>query len=574
MDLLSSIKECKTQLPDFQRGWVWNDERIRELLNSISQSYPIGAIMMLQTGNPNVRFVTRPVEGVENPNNIEPERLILDGQQRLTSIFQSMMQKKAVKTKNSTGKVIKRFYYLDIDKILDENADRDEAIIGIPENRILKGQGNKIVGDYSDIQKECEAGMLPVSTLFDAAQLLKWQTKYFSNPEKLNDRANKWQRLMMNVFPKFQSYQIPVIMLRKHIPKEAVCQVFENVNTGGVSLTVFELLTATFAADNYQLRDNWEEKEQLLKNSGQIFNKILANVSSSDFLQSIALITTYNKRKLKPTSAIGCKRKDILQLELVDYKNWTVKLTQGCIEAAKFLNEQNVFSVSDLPYGSQLIPLSAIFVELGSRANDFAIRQKIARWYWCGVLGELYGGSSDTRFAKDLPEVIDWINGGSEPSTIVDSNFASDRLLSLKSRNSAAYKGIHVLMMKDGGRDFISGVTIDIQTYYGEGIDIHHIFPKAFCDLNGIDTNRRDSIVNKAPISYKTNRSIGGNKPSVYLKRIETQHNIVSQSLDLILQSHKIEVSAIRNDNFNVFFENRRVAIIKLIEKITGKNVV
>ncbi len=79
LDLLRSIKEGKTQLPDFQRGWVWDDEHIRSLLASISLSYPIGAVMMLQTGNVEVRFKPRLIEGVTLQNPPEPERLILDG---------------------------------------------------------------------------------------------------------------------------------------------------------------------------------------------------------------------------------------------------------------------------------------------------------------------------------------------------------------------------------------------------------------------------------------------------------------------------------------------------------------
>src|SRR5437870_12452124 len=86
LDLLQSIKQAKIQLPDFQRGWVWDDDHIRSLLASISLSYPIGAVMMLQTGNPEVKLMPRLVQGVE-PKSVEPERLILDGQQRLTSLL-------------------------------------------------------------------------------------------------------------------------------------------------------------------------------------------------------------------------------------------------------------------------------------------------------------------------------------------------------------------------------------------------------------------------------------------------------------------------------------------------------
>ena len=573
-DLLSSIGELRTQLPDFQRGWVWDDERIKNLLISISLSYPIGSVMMLQTGNPNVRFAPRSVEGIGNPSQIEPERLILDGQQRLTSLFQSLILRKPVKTKDIKGKEIFRHYYINIDKIIDPDLDREEAIISVPEDKVVKGLGNRVLADYSDITKECESGMLPVNLILHPAELLAWQARYFSDPSKISERSLKWGRLLGEIFPRFQNYQIPVIMLRKQTPKEAVCQVFENVNTGGVSLTVFELLTASFAADNFELRKDWELKKDKLVNTKNTFNKILEDISSTDLLQTISLLTTYNRRKLKSTAAVSCKRKDILKLTLDDYLSWGNKAVSGFIEAAKFLQEQNIFSARDLPYGSQLIPLSAIFVELGSQAHNLNVRNKIARWYWCGVLGELYGGGSETRFARDLPEVISWINGDQEPSTIRDANFASDRLYSLRTRNSAAYKGLHVLLMKAGGKDFISGVPIDIQTYYGEQIDIHHIFPRSYCERNGINKKMYDSIVNKTPLSYKTNRIIGGSAPSLYLEKIETERNITEKELDTLLSTHLININAIRCDNFDLFFNDRRNRLLRIIESIMGKKVI
>ena len=90
-DILKAIKGGKYQLPEFQRGWVWDDIHILSLLASVSLSYPIGAVMMLENGNPDVRFKPRPVEGVDLPTAVEPERFILDGQQRLTSLFQSLL---------------------------------------------------------------------------------------------------------------------------------------------------------------------------------------------------------------------------------------------------------------------------------------------------------------------------------------------------------------------------------------------------------------------------------------------------------------------------------------------------
>ena len=103
-DLLRAVHAGKMQLPDFQRGWVWDDERVRGLLASLSVSFPIGAIMLLETGGEGVRFKPRLVEGVDSRLTVEPETLILDGQQRLTSLYQALMSRAPVATKDAKGK--------------------------------------------------------------------------------------------------------------------------------------------------------------------------------------------------------------------------------------------------------------------------------------------------------------------------------------------------------------------------------------------------------------------------------------------------------------------------------------
>lgn len=109
--VLGRIREGKIQLPDFQRGWVWDDNRIRAIISSVSKSYPIGAIMTMEVGD-NIRFLPRPFEGVELPSNVVPQTLVLDGQQRLTALYLSLMNDKPVSTTTDKKKEIKRFYYL------------------------------------------------------------------------------------------------------------------------------------------------------------------------------------------------------------------------------------------------------------------------------------------------------------------------------------------------------------------------------------------------------------------------------------------------------------------------------
>ena len=130
-ELMKAIQDGKTQLPDFQRGWVWDDCRIRALIASITNNFPVGAAMFLEYGNENIRFRCRTVEGAPAHSTV-PSELILDGQQRLTSIFAALYSGCPVRTRTDKGKEIERYYYIDIEKSLDPSADRIDAVISSP----------------------------------------------------------------------------------------------------------------------------------------------------------------------------------------------------------------------------------------------------------------------------------------------------------------------------------------------------------------------------------------------------------------------------------------------------------
>ena len=292
LDLMQSIRQMKTQLPDFQRGWVWDDEHIRSLLASVSLSYPIGAVMLLHTGNEDVRFKPRLGRRGDIRPSPAPERLILDGQQRLTSLFLSLYSGQPVATRNPRGHPIRRWYYLDIAKALHPYEDREDAIIGLPEDRKLRNFRGEVIADYSTMVQECAAELLPLPLIFDTPGLTAWQMHYFNaDPAHFQERLARWNALMQTVIQRIQQYQVPLILLRKETPKEAVCQVFEKVNTGGVSLTVFELLTATYAVDDFNLREDWFTRVKRFRQ-----HRVLGNVENDDFLQTVTLLATYTKR--------------------------------------------------------------------------------------------------------------------------------------------------------------------------------------------------------------------------------------------------------------------------------------
>jgi hypothetical protein len=576
--ILDDIHHGKTQLPDFQRGWIWDDDRIQSLLASISLSFPIGAVMMLETGNKDVRFKPRLVEGVSLKQPLEPDLLILDGQQRLTATYQSLIGQSAVDTRDIRGKAMKRGYYIDMVRALDPNSDRDECIRSIAEDKRVKNFRGEVVEDYSSPEKEYEAGLFPFNKFFSSDT---WMMGYQEFWDYDKEKTKLFNRFNTEIIKRFEQYQLPLITMNKETPKEAVCVVFEKVNTGGVALNVFELLTATYAADNFNLREDWERKATRMKEY-----PLLQKIENTDFLQAISLLATRDrhltaiKEGVSPENApgISCKRKEILRMTLEDYKAHSDQVLAGFEKTARLLTLQKFFSARDIPYRTQITPLAAAVSLLGNQVENEPVRQKIFRWFWCGVLGELYGGAIETRFAKDVPEILAWVQGGPEPTTVSDAHFTPSRLLTLRTRNSAAYKGIYTLLMRDGGLDFMSGQPVDYSTYFEENVDIHHIFPEKWCREHGKskDSNTRinyDCIVNKTPLSYKTNRKIGGNAPSVYLEKIQKEASIAPDRLDEIMKSHLVDPSVTRSDNFEDFFAARKEAILKRIEQAMGKPI-
>ena len=248
--------------------------------------------MFLEYGNQNIRFKYRTIQGV-NVQNVVPSELILDGQQRLTSIYGAMYCDAPVHTRTDKGKQTDRYYYLDIRKCLDENADRMDAVVSVPPNRIVTSNfGRKIELDLSTPDKEYENHMYPLNIILDFAKAQTWQQGYLQyhqlNPQVFTEFTKFGSQITMPIM----QYTMPVILLDKETPKEAVCQVFENVNTGGVSLTVFELVTAVFAMDDFELRKDWENRKQIY-----FQGDILTIIDARDFLAACTLLSSYKREK-------------------------------------------------------------------------------------------------------------------------------------------------------------------------------------------------------------------------------------------------------------------------------------
>ena len=579
--LLDEIIAGKIQLPDFQRGWVWDDEHIRSLMVSIARSFPIGAVMLLESGG-EARFQVRPVEGVSLPADRQAERLILDGQQRLTSLTQVLKLREAVSTRDEKKREIRRHYYFDIEKALGGTDSLEDSVLAVSEDRIQRANfGRDIVLDLSTTEKEFDAFCFPCNQVFDANP---WM---YGLMQHRRDRVQEFMRFSQEILEPFRRYLVPVIELKKETTKEAVCLVFEKVNTGGVQLSVFELVTASYAADGFNLRRDWfGEGGSKGRRAGLAGKPLLKDTAETDFLQGVSLLHTHERQRDdlragktgKEVTGVSAKREHILAMPLDAYRKWADRLTKGFVEADQFLRHLGFHHPNFLPYRAQVIPLAATLTHIGDRWLEPQVQDKLKRWYWCGVFGELYGSASETRIALDLQQLLRWIDdpAASNPVTVDAAGFQPTRLETMRSRTSAAYRGLYVLLQQQGAADFFwKARMLDIDRNE-KGIDIHHIFPRQWCEAHVVPPSVYNSIVNKTAISYKANRKIGGNAPSAYLDQIQRDKAVQLEpaAMDAILRTHIIDPSHLRADDFEEFFRRRKADLLNLIERAMGKQAI
>lgn len=587
-DILRKAQEGRLQLPDFQRDYVWGDEDVRSLIASIAKGFPVGALLTLENGG-EVRFKPRLLAGVPQIE-VAPAELLLDGQQRITSLYQVAFSQMPVRTKTVNGS-IERYYYLDIKMALTDAASIDDAIVGVPADRIVRENfGRDIKLDLSTRAQEFEHDHFPLNQVFNSGGrdwFYDWRDHWRAKGRDVSDLERAFVRTVIDTI---ERYKMPTIRLDRRNSREAICLVFEKVNVGGKKLDAFELVTAIYASDNFDLREDWSGtvKPVTLGRRARMIGSpnrrdVLTEIASTDFLQSCTLLHTRKhrlareaeKKTGKELPQISCNRDALLGLPLAAYKEHAASVELGFIEAGAFLNEQKIIWNKDIPYPPLVVGLASAFAILGETAQTTAAKQKLSQWFWCATLGELYGSSTDSRLAKDVPQLVNWVIGtDTRPQSLDEALFQQDRLRSLRSRLSAAYKGLHALLMRHGCRDFITGRGVELMTFFNDKIDIHHIFPKKWCIGKGIKPVVFNSIVNKSPLFKRSNIKISGDAPSEYLKKIEMEQGISASDLDDILRSHLINPEHLRNDDFVSFMDARTTALSELIANAMGKPVV
>jgi hypothetical protein len=539
-ELIEDLHTNAAVLPEFQRDFVWNPSATVDLLISIANDHPAGNILRVRDGS---QIATRSVHSAPTPSeDHRPTFLILDGQQRLTSLYHALY-----------GRGDHR-YYLDLCKAArDLDFSSEDSLSFLPAT-------NSIPEIENNLQGQADRRLLPLS-VFCGREGGFWKWKDDINnllPEsEKRDFDDLCRRLWDSRLKNLEHYRFPVVTLKETTSLEALCTIFETLNISGVKLGVFELMTAKMWRFGLNLREMWENAcEQYPEFSTY-------EVVPYQILQSIALVS-------KQT----CAKKAILGLTRDDLDRYWDPIAEQTHSALIHLSSRcGVMNRRWLPTPSIMGPLAAILFHASSaRGPDLGRRhQQVTRWLWCSIFSRRYEAAANTRAEKDVKDVKEWFTTGAVPESVQLFHFDPLILRQTYKPSSPIYKGVICLILSSNPKalDFHTAGEISEDLVRSGRVEDHHLFPKSFLrdQLGVTERERINCVLNRTLIHQTTNRSISGRAPSEYL-------NDIFRAFDgeAVLKSHLIAVgssSPLRHDDFEGFLEDREVRVMAEIERVT-----
>jgi len=551
LSLVQRAQRKEIALPQFQRNFVWPRDDVADLVLSVLKGYFIGTFLFLDVDKEHLPFAVRAIAGVRgDPEDIKPDMLILDGQQRLTSLHY-VLSAPDEPLKNTSYPY--RFF-LDLRKLLDGN---DDGLVfslrfdQCEEYATREGQFQKWVLPFTEVPRWTEWKDAYEDWLFDRDR--------DDHERYRRERRQTWNKVLDD----FVKFQVPIIKIPKVKDDDAdavaeVCAIFEKLNSTGVALSVYDLLTARLYKYGIDLHSLWktaiEDNPKLKEFSGgepDSYGVLL--------LRTIALL---RRQEVKSKALINLNQQDF-----VDDWNRAVAAMEKALERLVAVHRDGfgVFDTAWQPY-TTLAPVLAASLDTAekNRAEEHAYRD-IKCWYWGAVFLQRYAGSVETRTYRDA---MDLLRRQTEPDFVpeifgdIRRNLTDNTQFSLKevARVNSVYRAVMNLIAINGAKDFQNndGVTF-------HDMEDHHIFPRAFLrDTYGYTSGEKvNTILNRTLICASTNRRISRMMPSQYLNEL-----VPDVHRDAILRSHLIgpeAQSAMERDDYEAFLIARENDILAFL---------
>ena len=531
MSLVAAAFDGKVVVPEFQRDFVWPRESIEELLTSLLNRYFVGTLLTLDTPAHDPLFPFRVLEGVRELRGPTPApagtvRLILDGQQRLTSLFYVVYEPPiGLRWTSHPYK-----FFVRLQPAL--SGELDDAIAGVS-----TGWSTGI----QRFEKEVAAHQaLPLPVLANPDLFWPWLFRQGVWDDDQKKEITALHRRLAD-------FMIPVVSLVSETGADNIVNIFERVNRTGVPLSLFDLVAARMYLQGLvtpTLHALWKE-----------FNaehpELAEQIGPDAMLRLVALL-----------EGMELKKATLLRLDSLGRDGFLARWKQAseCMVQAweRLRVEYGAYGSRLIPYGTMLVPLAALLDRIKSRRLQASAFRRLDIWYWRSVFGQRYESGVNNKTVLDVADVGRWCEGGDAPGWLGDLEVA-DIQLDADAPRSAVYRGVLCLSALKGARDFCTGEHIALNECEDD-----HVFAKGIY----AGSHPVNGVLNRAFIKKECNNFKRAKTPAAFFAHCLEGHGGDRKLLLFTLDSHLISPDAYESllaNDFLTFVERRRISVSQAI---------
>ena len=514
--LIQQIELGAIGLPDIQRPFIWKDTKVRDLFDSMYKGFPVGYFLFWANAN---------VEGTKaiglNGKQKHPSLLIVDGQQRLTSLYAVIKSEQIIRENYSKDKILISF------NPLDEKFEIPDATIK---------RNPRFYPNISEIWKP-EANVFRIVNEFTA--------RLRNSIDVTNDMENKIQEAFMKL-KNLESYPFSALELSPEIDEEQVAEVFVRINSQGKKLNqadfILTLMSVFWEEGRKDLENFCRECRLPDKTRATAFNYLLE--ADPDQMLRVSVGLAFRRARLQYVYSI-LRGKDLETGEFsTDRRNQQFSIMQGSQE--KVLNltnwhefikavKQAGYAKGDYISSKNNLLYTYVFFLIGREdygMNLYSLKKLIAQWFFMSSITGRYTGSPETVMEGDLAK-LRGLNDADEFSqvlnTIIRSQLTDDywkttlplALANSSSTSPALYAYYAALYVLDASGLYsklkVSDLLQEGLRSNKSALERHHLFPRAWLERNGFaEQTIRNQIANYALIEWSDNIDIFDTKPSEY----------------------------------------------------------
>lgn len=512
-NLIVEVSKGRYRIPQFQREYVWEKSKVVELFDSIYKEWPIGTFFLWKAGREYNRLFRRSIDlnipPIQDDDDIS---FILDGQQRITSLYVTLMGLTVGKT---------NYGHICFDVKNEKFTFRE------PENRQYIA--------VCDIWRE---NLLKISK--------RVEEKHHNSLERCRDTL--------------ATYPISVVEVRGSvIDLPAACKIFQRINQSGKRLDRFDLISAMTFNPEFDLREKFKQDI-----SAKLKQKAFGEISPTVVTQLMALV-----KKGACTEGVEYS---LTSDEIISM--WG-EIVESIMLAADTLRKNvGVINGSFLPYDAILTLLSYFYAKSKRRSPSERELIWIKKWFWRASFSQHYGSGGATKIGRDK-ELFDILLAGDLPAFEPAMNITPDMLIKTKmtwSRSAIRNAFLCLLAQRDpvhlvnnSPLDLVNGGISDFTNP-----EKHHVFPQAFlCDQGSCEMEVH-SLPNFCFLPAELNKRISHTGPSIYIPELKKENPNFGEAAKTHLLPISEDAGLEEEDGYLQFLKVRSGLIIREIERLTG----